>query len=330
LDLKTSENRLGKNYRNDSLTNSAHLIMKTLRHLLLAIVFASVCPDPVHAATSAAKAGKIRFDPLPIAAVGDKPIKLKVKSGGPVRFTSSNQRVAKVSGNQLRILRPGRTNITAIPVNGTSRSVRRSLVVGSRPQMLGSTLQATPNLLIGADTAPIFDPITGQPILVPSNQQSCTLRNVGYIGTLQAGSMVPASGVIRNIRVRCGPNPAPMQVLIMSGSPGLYGTALRASPIFRPRANAITTVRVDLPVTRSFQPGTNIIDAVALNVVGAGTMPLSDQGTAGTYSPGSSLLQHWYPTMRPGLPENERAYTIDGIELLFSWEFIQVGDAILQ
>lgn len=304
--------------------------MKILRHILLAIAFVAICPGDVTAESAEQKAKKIQFEPLPVSAVGDPPLRLKIKSGGPVRFTSSNRKVAKVSGNRLRILKPGTATITAIPVNGNARSARRTLTVGSRPQMLGSTLQAVPNLLIGADTAPIFDPITGQPILVPSNQQSCTLRNVGYIGTLQVGSMVPASGIIRNIRVRCGPNPAPMQVLIMSGSPGLYGTALRASRIFRPQANAITTVRVDLPVTRSFEPGTNIIDAVALNVVGAGTMPLSDQGTAGTYATGSALLQHWYPTMRRGEPENERAYTIDGIELLFSWEFIQVGDAILK
>lgn len=266
--------------------------MKILRHILLAITFMAIGPGLVTAEPAGQKAKKVRFDPLPVAAVGDPPLRLRAKGGGTVRFTSSNRKVAKVSGNRLRILRPGTATITAIPVSGNARSARRTLIVGSRPQVLGSTLQAVPNLLIGADTAPILDPITGQPTLVPSNQQSCTLRNVGYIGSLQVGSMVPASGIIRNVRVRCGPNPAPMQVLIMSGSPGLYGTALRASRIFRPQANTTTTVRVDLPVTRSLDSGTNIIDAVALNVVGAGTMPLTDQGTAGTFTTGTALLQH--------------------------------------
>jgi hypothetical protein len=274
--------------------------------------------------------GRIRFDPLPIVvAQGDPPLRLRARGPGRIVFTSSNSRIARVNGSRVRILRPGRTRITARSANGTSPSVSRQLIVGSRGRFFGPNLGAVPNLLIGPETAPILDPISGSPVLQPSGQTSCTLRHGGYIGSLQPGSVVPGSGIIRNIRVRCGPNPAPMQAMVMSGSPGLYGTAQRTSRTFRPRANAVTTVRVDLRVIRSL--GTShITDAVGLNIVGPGTMPLRDQGTAGTFATGSALLQHWYPTMRIGLPENTRGYTIDGVELLMSWEFIQVGSGLLR
>lgn len=299
------------------------MIMKTiLAALSLLLVIAS--PASLKAQ------GRIRFDPLPaVVAQGDPPFRLRARGSGRIVFTSSNTRIARVSGSRIRILRPGRTRITARSANGTSRSVSRQLVVGSRARFFGSSL-GVPNLLIGPESAPILDPVSGAPTLVASGQTSCTLRHVGYLGSLQAGSVVPGSGIIRNIRVRCGPNPAVMQAVIMSGSPGLYGTALRTSRAFRPRANAVTTVRVDLRVTRSLSGATNVIDAVGLNVFGPGTMPLRDQGTAGTFANGSALLQHWYPIVRRGEPENGRAYNIDGVELLMSWEYIQIGSGVLR
>lgn len=272
----------------------------------------------------------IRFDALPLVADGDPPLRLKARGAPGIRFESSNSRVARVSGNRVRILRPGTTKITASSANGSARAVSRTLTVGSRPQFLGSNLLAAPNLTFGPEAAPILDPITGRPSLVASGQTSCTFRNVGYIGSFQVGSVVPGSGLIRSIRVRCGNNPALMQAVVMSGSPGLYGTALRTSQLFRPRANAITSVPVNLPVTRSLSGFTNVIDAVGLNVFGPGTMPLADQGTSGTFANGSALLQHWYPIMRIGEPENGRAYNLDGVELLMQFEYVQVGSGVLR
>ncbi len=195
---------------------------------------------------------------------------------------------------------------------------------GQRAQRFGSNLRSPVNLLIGADLAPRLDAITGLPTLVPSGQTSCTLRDVGTIGDFRrTGSLVPANGVVTRVRVRSGPNPARLQVVIMSGSPGLYGTVVRASRPFRPRPNRITTVRVNLPVTRSIsRNGVQVTDAVGLNVLGPGTMPISDQGTAGTFTPGTALTQLWYPLMRRNDPRVE-GYTVDGLELLMQWEFVR-------
>ena len=280
-------------------------------------------------ATDAFAKKRVRFKDLPvIAAKGDTPIRLRANASGGVVFTSSNPKVARIKGSKLRIVRPGVTRITAISRNGSSRSASQRLTVGTSGGFLGSTLASAPNLLISPSAAPIFDPISGAPTLVASGQTSCTLRNAGYLGSFQIASIVPGSGFIRDIRVRCGPNPAAMQIVIMSGSPGLYGTALRTSQVFVPRANTVTTVRVNLPVTRALSGSVQTTDAVGLNVFGSGTMPLVDQGTGGTFATGSALLQHWYPIMRIGEPENGRAYTVDGIELLLAWEYIQVGEGV--
>jgi hypothetical protein len=272
--------------------------------------------------------GNIRFDPPDVIAVGDAPVRLSARGGSGIRFTSSNSRIARISGSRIRAVNPGSVRVTATAANG--RRATRSIAIGSRPQLQGSRLANAPNLLIGPEQAPIRDPISGAPILTPSFQTSCTFRSLGIVGNVtQLGSVVPGSGIIRSVSVRCGPNPSPMQVVIMSGSAGLYGTALRTSRPFTPLANAITTVRVDLPVTRSFQPGTNISDAVGLNILGPGTAPLFDQANGGSISAnGSGLLQHWYPIMRPGEPENGRAYLVGGIELLMAWEYIQLGNGV--
>lgn len=271
---------------------------------------------------------RLRLEVPSLIAVGDRPVRLFARGAPGIRVRSTNPRVARVTGNRIRALSPGNVRIVATASNGESAS--RRITVGSRARFFGSSLARTPNLSIGPEQAPILDPISGSPVLAPSGQTSCTLRNAGYIGSLQAGSIVPGSGFIRRIRVRCGANPAAMQAVVMSGSPGLYGTALRASRVFRPRANAVTEIEVNLRVTRSLTGATNVTDAVGLNVFGPGTMPLAAQGTSGTFAVGSALLQHWYPTMRPGVPENGRAYTIDGVELLLSWEYIQVGGGVLR
>jgi hypothetical protein len=286
--------------------------------ILAAILVAS--PLETHA--------RLRLEVPSLIAVGDRPSRLSARGASGIRFESRNPRVARVTGNRIRAVSPGNARIVATALNGESAS--RRVTVGSRARFLGSSLAATPNLAIGPEQAPILDPVSGLPVLAPSGQTSCTLRNAGYIGSLRAGSIVPGSGVIRRIRVRCGANPAAMQAVVMSGSPGLYGTALRTSRVFRPRANTVTEIEVNLRVTRSLTGATNVIDAVGLNVFGPGTMPLADQGTAGTFAAGSALLQHWYPTMRAGVPENGRAYNIDGVELLLSWEYIQVGGGVLR
>jgi len=200
--------------------------------------------------------------------------------------------------------------------------------VFSQTQTHGSNLRNTPNLAIGVDQAPIRDPITGAPVLAPTFQTSCTMRSGGYIGRLRLGSIVPSNGTITRVRIRSGSNPARVRVVIMQGSAGLYGTVRRRSPLFNLRPNRVTTLTVNLPVRRTFTPGQQVTDAVALSFEGPGTLPLFDYGTSGTFTQGTGLLQHWYPQCIRGVPRNGDAYTVDGIELLMQWEFVPAARPI--
>ncbi|MBX7136873.1 MAG: hypothetical protein K1X83_02730 [Oligoflexia bacterium] len=198
-------------------------------------------------------------------------------------------------------------------------------VTPAQAQRFGSTLQSAPNAFWGCDLAPILDPITGVPRLAVTGQTSCTMRNVGYLGSLQIASYVPRNGYITEVKIRSGNNPAPVRVVIMQCSPGFCGTAVRMSRVFRPRANQISTFKTNLRVIRSFDINSsgiqNITDAVGLTAVGPGTLPLVDQGTAGTFTSGSALTQLWYPAMQLNVPRVEGAVSADGLELLLRWRF---------
>ena len=185
----------------------------------------------------------------------------------------------------------------------------------------GSTLANAPNTSFGCEGAIILDPIGGQPVLAPTGQTTCTFRDLGDIGGFRVGSLVPANGRITRIRVRSGPNPAPLQLTIFTGSPGLCCTARRFGKVFQPLPNAITTQRVNIPVRRMLhRPGLQTFDVVGISAVGPGTLPLFYQGTGGTFTQGMALTQQWFPVTALGDPRVE-GYTMDGLELLLQWTF---------
>jgi hypothetical protein len=139
-------------------------------------------------------------------------------------------------------------------------------------------------------------------------------------------TLVPAKGRIVRIRVRAGNNPAPLRLTIMTASSSTTNgftccTARRYGPVFRPRANRITTVRTNMAVRRDNPNGTSQFnDVVAISAVGPGTLPLRDEGTAGTFADGGALAGYYYPMAAIGDPrvENNGA---DGLDVLFQWDF---------
>jgi hypothetical protein len=197
----------------------------------------------------------------------------------------------------------------------------------AQTRTFGSTLRNTPNLPIGPDLAPRLDAITGVPTLLATGQTTCTMRFLGYIGNVRRlGSVVPGNGVITKVRIRSGSNPAPVRVVIMQGSAGLYGTLIRKSRVFRLRPNAVTTLTVNLPVRRTYtlcRAGLQqVTDAVGLSAVGLGTLPFHDSATAGTFATGSGLTQLWYPQLQRNQIRILDGYVDDGLELLMQWDFV--------
>jgi hypothetical protein len=193
-------------------------------------------------------------------------------------------------------------------------------------KFFGSRLNSQPNIGFGCSLAPILDPITGAPILAPTGQRTCTFRHVGYINSNRITSIVPASGRIVRIRVRAGNNPAPLRLTILGASSSLVNgfsccTARKFGRVFRPRANRTTTIRTNMRVQRSNPNGaTQFNDVVALSAVGPGTLPMRDQGTAGSFASGTALTALWYPLTARGDPRVE-ATRADGLDLLFQWDF---------
>jgi hypothetical protein len=189
----------------------------------------------------------------------------------------------------------------------------------------GSTL-GRPNVGFGCEAAPILDPITGVPSLVATGQRTCTYRHLGYINRNRITSLVPAKGRIVRIRVRAGGNPAPLRLTILTASTSTLNgftccTARRFGRTFRPRANRITTIRTNMRVRRDNPTGSvQFTDVVALSAVGPGTLPLRDQGTAGTYTSGTALAAYYYPLTAIGDPRVEGGGA-DGLDVLFQWDF---------
>ena len=194
------------------------------------------------------------------------------------------------------------------------------LAVGSAGAAnFGSTLANAPNLTFGCEAAIIIG--AGGPILAGTGQTTCTFRDLGDINGFRIGSLVPANGRITRIRVRSGPNPAPLQLTIFTGSPGLCCTARRFGKVFQPVPNGITTQKVNIPVRRVLhRPGLQTFDVVGISAVGPGTLPLFYQGTGGTFTPGTALTQQWFPVTALGDPRVEGT-TMDGLELLLQWTF---------
>jgi hypothetical protein len=206
-----------------------------------------------------------------------------------------------------------------------------AVTAGADARFLGSTMRGSPNVGFGCEVAPVLDPITGVPSLFATGQRTCTFRHLGYINNVtRITSLVPANGRIVRIRVKAGRNPAPLRLTILTASSSLANgftccTARRFGRVFRPRANRVTTIRTNVRVNRSNPNGSSQFnDVVGLSAVGPGTLPMRDQGTAGTFTSGTAATALWYPLTGIGDPRVE-ATTADGLDLLFQWDFRRGG-----
>lgn len=200
----------------------------------------------------------------------------------------------------------------------------------------GSTMAAPVNTNYGCEAALIMAPLGGVQ-LAPSNQTSCTYKHGGYLGSNRLGSVVPGNGRITRIRVKSGPNPAVLRLTVLTGSaridltsgadiPETYTccTMRYIGPPFRPRPNAITVKRVNVPVfdTRStrLDNRTHAADVVAISAFGPGTLPLAVRDDVGTTASGSPIATGFWSATTTNDPRVD-GYTMTGIDVLFGWDF---------
>lgn len=200
----------------------------------------------------------------------------------------------------------------------------------------GSTMRGPVNATYGCEAATTLGALGGV-VLSPTNQTSCTYQHLGYLGSNRPGSVVPSSGRIVRIRVRSGASPARLRLTILTGSsridtltgqdiPGTYTccTARYVGRAFRPKANAVTVRRVNVPVfvTRStqLQIRTKASDIVAVSAFGPGTLPLRIDPGVGTIFQGAPQARGFWSATAKGDPRVD-GYGMTGIDVLFGWDF---------
>jgi hypothetical protein len=232
---------------------------------------------------------------------------------------------------------PGvRRAIFAATLALTTTVTAAAIVAPASAQWFGSTMAGPANAGYGCESALILGPIGGVE-LAPTKQTSCTYRHGGYLNSLRPTFIVPSTGWIRRIQVKSGPNPALLRVTVLTGSsrvdtfagrdiPGTYTccTARYVGPAFRPKANALTTRRVNLRVfdvrSKDIQHRIHSSDGLALSAVGPGTLPLSRSEAVGEIVQGAAIATGYFPLTRPGEPRVD-GYSLAGLDLLYRWDF---------
>lgn len=210
------------------------------------------------------------------------------------------------------------------------------LAAPASARWFGSTLRGTPNVDYGCESAIVSAPLGGVQES-PTNQGSCTYRHGGYLYSNRLTFFAPGTGRIVRIRVKAGSRPAKLRLTVLTGSsrvdpftgrdqPGTYTccTARYVGPAFRPRANRVTTKRVNVRVhdvrNMALQYRIHSSDGLALTAVGSGTLPLRIRPDVGGFNAGIPMATGYWPSTRRGDPRVD-GYTMTGIDLLFQWDW---------
>lgn len=205
-------------------------------------------------------------------------------------------------------------------------------VAGAQAVTRGSSLAPPANVPFGCEATVEQDFLgSGLFLLTPTGQPSCTWWSSG-LATNPADpntGYVLTTGTVTNVRVRSGPNPAPLRIVQLRSTAGCC-TVVRQTGAFQPAPNAVTQVTINwlMEVVRDSVVGVSTNDIIGFSAVGGtGTLPLHDQGPA-THSPQAAFAPGVHsgtmtaPAGQPGalLGGNFRAAV--GYEPLVQYDFI--------
>lgn len=200
----------------------------------------------------------------------------------------------------------------------------------------GSTMKGKANAHYGCSKAAVAQPLGGV-ALQPTGQRTCTYKHGGYLFKNRPTFLVPRNGRITKIKVKSGRHPAKLRLTILTSSsrvdtitgqdiPGTYTccTARYIGKPFRPRSNRVTTKRVNVRVhnvrSKKLQIRIHSSDGLALSAVGKGTLPLHLTRSLAGFNTGTPISTSYFPMTRRGDPRVD-GYTMNGIDLLFKWNF---------
>lgn len=166
---------------------------------------------------------------------------------------------------------------------------------------------------------------------IPMN--SCSAFSVGT--NSDNTHFVPGPGTVTTVRVKSGPNPAPLKVTVVKQlfqkNPNpphqitdticCTGTG-RESATFQPQPNAVTEYAANLQVTTtpSVNGASGHQDIVAVSAVGPGDLPLASTGPhTGFPTAGEASIQAFYPKVETGLQGSPWHYANWVVLMNYDW-----------
>ena len=203
---------------------------------------------------------------------------------------------------------------------------------GAQAVTRGSPLTATPNVPFGCEAQVSLPPLgSDQFVLAPAGLPSCSWWSTGpaaAVGATNTG-YVPTTGTVTNVRVRSGPNPAPLRLVQLRSVAGCC-TVVRHTEPFQPVPNSVTQVTVNWlsEAVRDSVAGVSTNDIIGFSAIGGtGTLPISDQGP-GTHSPQTAFAPgvmgagFTSPMGQPGALIAASNVGATGYEVLLQYDFV--------
>jgi hypothetical protein len=195
----------------------------------------------------------------------------------------------------------------------------------------GSDFTAPANVSIGCEGLVQQDFNSGLFLLLPYDGQSCTWWGAGLPAspTDPRTGFVPTTGTVTKVRVKSGPNPAPLRIVQLRSAAGCC-SGVRMTEPFQPTPNAVTEVTVNwlVEVVRDSVAGVSTNDIIGFSAqAGTGTLPLNDQGAqthqpAAAFSPGVYSSSMTKPMIQPGALIGLNYRGAIGYEPLVQYDFV--------
>jgi hypothetical protein len=163
--------------------------------------------------------------------------------------------------------------------------------------------------------------------LVPFQRvASCSFTTSGALFNASESMIVPGTGTITRVRVKVGRTTGPMRIAILQSlrreNSGEAACCIgrRQSRVFTPRANAITTVPVNLPVAITFNRSSRIyaFDSMFLTMESSRTPIPANVIPSGN----GNCSGGWFPAVRPSHENFTGPYGVCGATILIRGDWV--------
>lgn len=194
----------------------------------------------------------------------------------------------------------------------------------------GSDFQNPANVPFGCDATVQMD-WNGNFTLQPSGLPSCTWWGTGPASnpTDPRTGFVPTTGTITKVRIKSGPNPAPIRLVQLRSTAGCCTVVKHTEPIaLQPNRVNEVTLNWLTEVVRDSVAGVSTNDVLGFSAVaGQGTLPLSDQGPQthtpqASFTPGVFSSSTTAPAAQPGSMLGLNYRGAIGYETLLQYDFV--------